>query len=80
MNFEERVLAHRIEISQSMLSKTKQSIEDYEDRLERVRPKGTYYLMMQRRILASSEAMDAWQTFMISVQLTLTDKVTGITH
>ena len=76
MTFEDRVVRHIRE----RLAKINQSIADCEQHLALIKPQADYYLTMQSTILASSEAMEAWQAFMITVQLTVNDTIPGITH
>jgi len=74
------VSATRIEIAQHKLDEVKAAIIQAEHRLQAIQAKGEFYLTMQRQILASSDVMEAWQTFMISVQLINNQSISGITH
>ena len=79
-SFNERVKAHRLELAQRNLSETKAAIARAETELRLIRPHGEFYLTMQHRILASPDVMEAWQTFLISVQLVASKPIPGITH
>lgn len=75
MTFEDRVNRHRCDL----IARIEAEIRPLDRKLQAIQSRGEYYLRMQRCILASSNAMEAWQTFMLTVQLVVPNKITGIT-